>query len=66
MKGLQQLMNGDKAERISQKWHLSHGFIVLGSMVTNLTDIVSEPIKRKSNVVADCMANIAVTMHEQF
>jgi hypothetical protein len=64
IKGLQQLMNGAKAERISQNWCLRYGFSVLGSLVTNLTTIISEPIKRKSNMVEDCMANIGVTMHE--
>jgi hypothetical protein len=66
IKGLQQLMNGVKAERLSQNWCLSYGFSVLGSMVTSLVATVTEPIRRKANVVTNCMANLGVTMHEQF
>ena len=35
-------------------------------MVTSLMVAVTEPIRRKDNMVADYMANIGVKMHEQF
>jgi hypothetical protein len=64
IKGPQHLMNGVKAARLSQNWFLSYGFPVPGSMVTSLMATVTNSIRRKANMVVDCIANIGVTMND--
>jgi hypothetical protein len=63
--GLQQLLNGVKAENISHNWHMNYGISALGAMVTSLASIVLEQTRRKGNVVVDFMANLGVMMHEK-
>jgi ribonuclease HI len=64
IRGLQKILNGVKDDKVSHNWRLSHGLSELGGMVTSLAAIIPEQIRRKENLVADCMANLGVMLQE--